>query len=55
VNAIWGELKAYLDRYDQDAKGFLIEAELRNFFFDVWKDTTEIELNNFFRNMSRVA
>jgi Ca2+-binding EF-hand superfamily protein len=31
VEAIWGELKKYFDKYDQGAKGYLNENELKAF------------------------
>jgi Ca2+-binding EF-hand superfamily protein len=54
VNAIWDELKAYFDKYDAGAKGFLVETELKAFVVEVLQETTQRELDYVFWNLFRV-
>jgi len=54
VNAIWDELKVYFDKYDQGAKGFLVETELKAFVVEVLQETTQRELDYVFWNLFRV-
>lgn len=35
IEAIWGELKKYFDKYDIGSKGYLNEAEVKAFVVEV--------------------
>lgn len=52
--AMWDELKRYFDKYDQGAKGFLTNQELKAFVVEILNETTERELDYIFWNLFRV-
>lgn len=41
IEAIWGELKAYFDKYDMGSKGFLNEKEVKAFVIEVLQETSQ--------------
>lgn len=54
IEAIWGELKRYFDRYDIGSKGYLTEAEVKAFVIEVLQETSQRELDYIFWNIFRV-
>lgn len=54
IQAIWGELKAYFDKYDTGSKGHLNEEDLRRFVIEVLNENTQRELDYVFWNIFRV-
>ena len=54
IEAIWGELKKYFDKYDIGNKKFLNQQEVKAFVVEVLHETSQRELDYVFWNIFRV-